>query len=408
MEPKSRKYIVVLGVVLLLLVLLIFFIVLRSTKSDDAENTNGWFSGLLPDTGGEGPKPLNNGGGVASPPPAGPNIRLPILDRERALLVQLTNDPVTGAAVKYKDDKVVYFKRGLGNIFEIPFDGSQPEERIFHFTIPGIVGVDWSYKRNYALVTALGEDSLRHIWINVTSTSTLDSGFLPTNTRGASFSPTEDRLAIVLEEGTGSAIAVSDPKGRGVRRLASLPVFGLMPRWVSKNTIELQTKPSALSTTFLATVNAQTGAVTVLLSDIIGLDTMWNKDASKFLSLETKNDGRQLVFGMRSVAKPEEVKYNGSTLTLPEKCVFSTKDASSAYCAVPKEWAPATMPDAWWQGKTGFSDELWLVNFENESVLRLLSGGGFDMTNLFLSEDERYLFFTDKNDSTLWSFNLKD
>ena len=412
MEPKNRKYIIGIGILLLVLVALVLFIVFRSAKNGGGDDGGGIFGGILPDTGGGGGGGGDGTGtiGGGTPQPS-PGDILPIPEEERVLLVQLTKDPIVGAAIKYGEEKVLYFKRGIGNIFEVPFDGSAAEERIFHFTIPSIIGVEWSPKRTYALVSVLAQDEQKHLWLNVTSTSTLDSGFLQVDAgseiSGIAFSPVEDKIALVTQNETGSSVFISDPKGVARKKLASLPVSGLIPKWISKNMISLQTKPSAFSTSLLATLNAQSGASDILLSDVEGLDVMWDTKGSEFLALETRNNGRGFALSLRSRAKPDDAHVE-PYITLPEKCVFSKTATSSAYCAFPREWPREALPDGWWQGKVSFSDELWLVNLATEAGQQILSGGGFDMTNLFLSEDERFIFFTNKKDSALWSFRLKE
>lgn len=408
MESKNRKYIIGLGILLLALIVLVLFIVFRSTKNGGGDNGGGIFSGILPDTGGGGG---GGGGGTGTigggTPQPSPGDILPIPEEERALLVQLTKDPVVGATTKYGEEKVIYFKRGEGNIFEIPFDGSAPEERIFHFTIPSVVDAEWSPKRTYAVVSAVGEDSLKRLWINITSTSTLDSGFFLSDVEDIAFSPIEDKIAIISRDDAGSAILISDPKGKNQKRIASLPIFDADVKWVTKNMLSVQTKPSAFSASLLATLNPQNGASSVLLSDIEGLDVLWNSNGLEFLALETRNNGKGLALSLRSSAKPEDARLQ-PYITLPEKCVFSKMATSSAYCAFPKEWGSGAIPDSWWQGKVSFSDELWLINLAAKTGQQILSGGGFDMTNLFLSEDERFIFFTNKKDSTLWSFRIRE
>ena len=412
METKSRKYIIGLGILLLVLVLLVLFIIFRSVGDNGTLGGNGgFFSGILPDTSGDGNTNGADGessGNLLPPPPTGINIT-GISEEEKALLVQLSKEPVVGATTKYGEDKVLYFKRGVGNIFEIPFDGSAPEERIFHFTIPNIIGASWSPKRTYAIVSAQAEDSLKHIWINVTSTSTLETGFLKSDVggdiNGVAFSPTEDKLAIVSSDKAGSTVLISDPRGKSQRRVTSLAVFDAQPSWIAKNMLSLQTKPSALSTSLLATVDMQSGASEILLSDVQGLDTKWSGDGARFLALETYNGGKGFTLSLRNKKNPES-KQNLQYVTLPEKCIFSSIATTSAYCAFPKDWGRGILPDSWWQGKVSFSDELWLVDFVNGTNQQILSGGGFDMTNLFMSKDERYIFFTNKKDSTLWSLRL--
>ena len=77
------------------------------------------------------------------------------------------------------------------------------------------------------------------------------------------------------------------------------------------------------------------------------------------------------------------------------------KDDVFAYCAIPPSVPRAEYPDAWYQGSVSFSDVFWKIDTATGAAFFLANpkefgAGNIDAVNPFLSDDERYLFFTNK------------
>jgi len=97
--------------------------------------------------------------------------------------------------------------------------------------------------------------------------------------------------------------------------------------------------------------------------------------------------------------------------TLPEKCVWGN-DNITVYCGVPSDFGQGAYPDIWYQGVVSFSDVIWMLNTETNAVELLatpieLANTEMDIIKPFLSENENYLFFTNKKDMSLWVFDLQ-
>ena len=66
----------------------------------------------------------------------------------------------------------------------------------------------------------------------------------------------------------------------------------------------------------------------------------------------------------------------------------------------------------WYQGITSFSDSVWMIDIETQTVKVLadpvnIAGEEIDLIKPVLSQDENYLFFINKKDSSLWSLRLE-
>jgi len=105
--------------------------------------------------------------------------------------------------------------------------------------------------------------------------------------------------------------------------------------------------------------------------------------------------------------------YDLPITTLPEKCAWSNLDTTVIYCGVPKGIERGTYPDLWYQGVASFSDSLWRVDIDTRVSEQIidpfpLARADMDIINLMISENDKYLIFTNKKDSTLWSLELAE
>ncbi|PIW96926.1 hypothetical protein COZ82_02315, partial [Candidatus Kaiserbacteria bacterium CG_4_8_14_3_um_filter_38_9] len=68
-------------------------------------------------------------------------------------------------------------------------------------------------------------------------------------------------------------------------------------------------------------------------------------------------------------------------------------------------------PDDWYRGTRIFNDRIWEVNLNNQSATQLISpplavGRELDITDITIGQDDKMLYFTNKNDRTLWLYEI--
>jgi hypothetical protein len=187
----------------------------------------------------------------------------------------------------------------------------------------------------------------------------------------------------------------------------SHPLKKWVPQWVNASTILLTSAPSAKTQNISYFLNPITKGFTKVLGPKNGLVTSASPDASHILFSENK--GNALVFGAYNVKTGIESSLSSGTI--PDKCVWSKKDPSKAYCGFPKDSLSGAFPDDWYQGKVAFNDTLRTLDantlqFNTLTDLGEEAGTPIDALNLMLSSDEKYLLFTNKNDLTLWMLEL--
>lgn len=333
-----------------------------------------------------------------------------------------------------KKTAVRFIERATGHVYEIITD-SWTLERISNTTIPKIFDALWGVDSNSLYVRRILDDTdeietyfatLKPVPILNASTTgaqestdspnsgivgnfTIEGTYLPKNIEDMVVGPDGKRIFYINEvDNVGSGI-VSDLNGARGSEIWNSPLSEFAVSWPKADTITLTTKPSGLVAGFLYFLNPSTLRFQKIIGDTLGLTTLTSPLAGSVLYGGSLGGSYALsVFDV--ISKTSSVV---SLSTLPEKCIWSKKNMSTVYCAVPSSLPQGIYPDIWYQGITSFNDEIWQLNLETR-VNKLLAkpaevaGEMVDGTKLSLSPDEDYLFFINKKNSSLWSLRLVD
>ncbi|MDD5356825.1 MAG: hypothetical protein PHS53_01605 [Candidatus Pacebacteria bacterium] len=312
---------------------------------------------------------------------------------------------------------VRYMERGTGHIFERTFSSSTPlgnATEISNTTIPRVQETLWipggdSLLVRYAKTDSDEIDTFYGKLIIATSSESepgsIDGNFLDANILEL-ITGGKNKI-FGLENVAGQGIGfISNPDGKKQTTVFKSPLTEWIPTWPKESTVTLTTKASSQASGFLFFINTTNGSQKKILGGINGLTTLTNPDASYILYSESQGQGFTLnIFN---------VKTGDTNLapiqTLPEKCLWSHKDTASAWCLVPRTRTSATYPDDWYQGKISSSDNIWKINVktgESELLVSVDNGITIDGINLFTDNTEDHLFFTNKKNDVLWSFDLR-
>lgn len=330
---------------------------------------------------------------------------VPLARLQTPRLIQLTREAVVGPATARGEEKVKYFKRATGHLYEIDQEGRAPEERLSNLTIAGARDAIWSPNKNHAVVNFLTDSSLKHFALSYLGTSS-QGVFLPNDVTNVAFSQKDERMAYLLPTPLSGAttLFVASSDGSGQKNIFTTPLSQLNLAWAGDE-IHIAAKGSGLAPSFVERVTLN-GSPRVIARDIEGFDIQWNAQGTFAVISRTSLRGRNLATHI--INAKGEIIAQLPFATIGSKCAWSRLEEEAAYCAVPRVLPPATYPDAWWQGVVSFSDDLWRVNAATGETDRLFNERDFDIVNLFLSEAEDRLFFLDKKDSTLWTLRLEE
>lgn len=310
--------------------------------------------------------------------------------------------------------------RGLGHIFETPLS-TYVEARIVNETRPRISEAYWGNGGKSVTMRYLDDPEENSIKTHIIN---LRGAFSLSTTSSNEFLKTEDVILpdfipfiavsedksdklFYLENNGASALGyVTNSKGIRSKVFEST-VTEWLPQFPNQKLVTLTTKPSANVPGYSYFLNTENKNVTKMLSGINGLTTLTSRDGKLILYSETR-DGAPNLSLYDTVNK---ISYPLSIQTLPEKCVWSSKELFVAYCAVPQELTRANYPDQWYQGLVSFSDVLLKIDTRTKVSELVFNPGtlgapSFDIINLSLSSDDSYLLFMNKGSGTPWVYRL--
>lgn len=355
-------------------------------------------------------------------------------------LYELRKVPVAGAgffeAGKDADHTVSarYIERGLGHIFETPLT-TLIESRISNETHTRISEALWGNGGKSVVIRSLGENDFGTV---------IESGILnlgdaissfarststePTSEPITEFTKTEedflplhipflataedggDKL-FYLENGvSASAGSVASFKDvASASKIFSSVFTEWLPQFPNQNLVTVTSKPSAGIPGHLFFIDTKTKALTKVLGNISGLTTLTSHDGKFVLYSEALTELSAL--SVYDTAKRETRQL--SVRTLPEKCAWSFRNPTIAYCAVPQILPTGRYPDQWYQGTISFSDAVWIIDTSTGRVEKIMTPSDYnapplDIINPTLSSDDYYLLFMNKISGTPWVYRTVD
>jgi hypothetical protein len=342
-------------------------------------------------------------------------------------LRQLYTLPVGGMGATTTASTTVlrFIDRGTGHVYEAPAN-SLDVKKLSNTTLPRVYESYWNrnatgftlrYMKTDTDVISTFYAELKSLLSPATTTaasaSTTDfelrGKYLSSGITEIAISPKKDKLFELVATDSGSIGYVSSFDERTKVQIFETLFTQLNVEWPEENTVSLTTKGSSFEPGFLYFFDIKKASMKSVLGGIRGLSTLTSRDASKVLYSGT--NGRTIKSAVYDVktGKSEDMVFR----TPPEKCVWSTLDQDDLYCAVPSNIPTdeANYPDAWYQGKVSFVDNIWHIDTktgEVHQIASLLSDSGklIDAINLMLDPKEHFLYFINKKDLSLWSLDI--
>jgi len=416
MQKKNAKIIIILIIFFLIMFgFVYYYFFFKKTPSQDEFNLGnnvGLFPGNEQQPGGG-----NNSGGKQT----SVGVEASPVPKYR----KISQKPISGGIIVENIDKkntdgdiIRYMDRATGHIYETR-TGSMKQERISNATIPKVQELFWNKNGDEIIARYLdeGTDNIISFYGKLTlkqniaeGTKTdiysLDGSFLQKNISDISMSPNGKNLFyIIKKQGTASGIKSGLGTTSGVEIFNS-PLTEWLPEWTDGG-IFLTTKPSYKTDGFVFKLS-DSGDLTKIIGGIPGLTVTTKNDGLALLYSRSSNSS----FGLFSYKINDRESSELKIKTLPEKCVWSKKNKTIIYCAVPRIIPSGQYPDDWYMGLTTFDDMIWMIdtNINIGSIVadpNKYSEPPVDAINLRLNADESYLMFTNKKDYSLWGIDMK-
>jgi hypothetical protein len=380
----SKKILLIIGI--LAVVGVAFFLIFYSNPQSGESGTPGFsIRNFLP-FGGSGNSEANNGTAneesanneTSTSTPSGEPI---------PRLRKLSQEPVAGSVIWNSGTTSIvrFVEKGTGNVYEARSD-SNLVSRLTNTTIPKIIRALWLpngggfLAQTLLLENEVIETNFVKLNKNSVNSSTEDLtpfsttiGKLPTGIREITIKPDGSKIFYYIVNNSSSDWFISNSDGTGATKVYSSPLTEWMPKWVSANSIDMQTKGSYQAVSYDYSFDVQNKALKKIGIALTGISSETN--------------------------------------TLPEKCVQSNGKNPVLYCAVPYGLPSSNYPDVWYQGLVKTEDSVKKID-PNSSIasdvydISSESGEQIDAMNISISPDNTYLIFQNKIDGYLWMLRI--
>lgn len=235
----------------------------------------------------------------------------------------------------------------------------------------------------------------------------LEGVFMPQNILDVSVSPDKENFFYLALNGDRVLGIVSDFDSGDKKQVLKSFFTEWLSQWIDNKDILLTTKASGLAPGFAYILDSKTKTLEKVMGDVAGLTTLAAPSGDTILFSRSTTDS--FLTGILNIEDGYEM-IDLEVATLPEKCVFASSPLA-LYCAVPESIPTETYPDAWYQGLVSFSDSLWKIDPETGTadLITSLSGEAkepIDAVDLKINKEESFITFINKNDSTLWSYEI--
>lgn len=320
-------------------------------------------------------------------------------------LKQMSPRPIAGYTVftLNTDHYIRYVGRANGYVYEIK--NTDIPLQITNILIPNIYEAFFADANNTALLRFLRPDahtiatySVPIPPLNTDGTRTQAPGtYLPDNIDSLAISPDQKQILRILPDGSGVTVSSSTTVGKSIKALYKSAFTSWLPQWNASG-IYLQSKASNSAEGYVYQLEQSTSRLKRIIGNVRGLTSSVSPSGAFIVYSESTDTGIVTkVFNTRL----------GTTTTinlqiLPEKCVWLANE--DLICAGNNSIAEGNYPDAWYAGTIRFSDELYRITPGNNTYTTIYDNTdrSFDMVNLQVDEELRYLFFVDKNTGILW------
>ncbi|MDZ7797992.1 MAG: hypothetical protein U5L76_00085 [Patescibacteria group bacterium] len=418
MNPKLKRILLIIGFIAVAVFFgYLIYRILFSPIIDTNDNDNYNVNGILPNinavnrpTGNINDnlnvnEALPNINGTAQPEPPSQVASGGITE-----VSKITEDLTKSAVIDTNKKDLIYYDELTGEFIKTSPDGTT-KTKLTDDKYPGAEDIYWSPSRDKAVITFPDRSKITYDFNLKKQYS------LPKETYEFSFSPSSGKLAYKYqgEQEGDNYLAVSDPEGTSARLVEDLGQYAnqVTVNWAPNNqviaTYNKSTSTEEQEIIFLGANNENFPSVDVSGR---GFKSKWSPTGNTILySVFDKesnyNPSLHIMDGTMENIGASQVDLN--IQTWPDKCVFG--DNNYIYCAVP-EFLPSGS-DIYPELANNVPDDFYKINLETgskELLARPVNSSGFGnytAQNVYLSNNEEYIYFTDKNTGRVYKIRLK-
>ncbi len=298
--------------------------------------------------------------------------------------------------------EIFFIERQSGNVFSYARP-SGALTRTSNRTVPGIQEASWLSDASVSLVRYLSGADFSTINTYALTKDGSPGSFLAQNL--SSVATASSSVLVVASGVNGSIGTTMRANGTGAVQVFTTPLSSIRASFAGKSQYLVFTKPSSKEDGYAFLVNSK-GSFARVSGPHPGLVAL-SSPSGKWVLVSFVSGGTmkmELVNASTREVTPLPIG------TIADKCAWTT-DESAVYCGVPASPQNATYPDDWYQGAVHFSDRIWKIDVSARFAQLTLDFSAetevaLDATALTLDPKGRVLVFINKNDGSLWSYQL--
>ena len=345
---------------------------------------------------------------VTVPTPAAPAA--PAADETAAggltKTVNLTTAPSLSPNLSPDGSSLSFYNRADGKFYRLTPDGQlEPlSDKVFY----NVQNITWAPNRDKAILEYPDQSKILYNFASQTQVS------LPKHWQEFSFSPSSEQISFLSMglDKDNRWLAISNADGSKTEAIEALGdnAKKVQVAWAPNNQVLAFSKTGeakGLDSQEILLVGKKHENFKSIIVNGINFNAKWAPDGEKILYSVTNgnDDWKPSLWVVK--ANVDTIGQNKTPLNLQtwaEKCTFS--DASTLYCAVPKELPRGAglvqkIADT-------IADDLYKVDL-NSGATSLVAIPSEDHTinNIIVTDDAKYLYFTDKANGQVFKINLK-
>ena len=392
---SQKTYIIIATLIVVLLLAIWLYLIFFGTPKTPGDIFNPF-----------GPAGQEDGGQVIPPPPVEP----PVVNVDRPRLRQLTTKPVIGfteaPAATNTPILVYYAEAGSGHIYTINPFSTEPEIRVSNATAKEAVAASFSADGKTIAIRLDADRRTGAVSIgSLSSSGTYDFSTLDKKISDFKILNANE-LVFVTATSSGLLNTIYNLTTKSEKDLFTVPFFEAALEWGTSSTDShyIYTKPSY----FLEGYTYKFTKGIMSRVPISGFGLLAFNSPTHIGYTEIKNlTSYSFIYN-----KDTDTRVGSPIIIVPDKCTSSKLNTDIIWCANESTTMSVEFPDIWYQGRVSFKDSLWeidlITGFASRVVDTLEESGGreLDIIDLAVGESERALYFINKNDNTLWMYEL--
>jgi len=330
-----------------------------------------------------------------------------IVDVVTDKLRQLTVRPVIGfqeySAASNTPRRILYAESGTGHIYQINLETGE-ETRLSNTTVINAQRAVFSPRLGYVAIRS-GYQNLNEVQlVELNDSGSGQATTLKARVSDFSFSADNELLYSELTTSGSNGIALN-PKTKATRTVFTLPFQAATIIWSRDGITPHYVYPKASSKLFGYLYAIKNGVIV--------------RQPAAGLGLMGSGNPEYISYATVPLEEPISFIYNLSTdqteispiLFEPNKCAFGTKTVTRLFCGYALTAYGYNFPDDWYKGTRTFADRIWMINLSDSTARQLVDplrtvGRELDVIGMQVSSDEKMLYFLNKNDTTLWTYEI--